>query len=62
VQRRLRFEMKLLHINILKASIFKKFCFILLCRGAYFLAEREEALFCLDFLLLFHHGKSKKKA
>jgi hypothetical protein len=60
VQGRLRFETEIFHSNDLYGRNIPKIEFHLPCRGAYCLAERGEALFCLDFLLLFYHEKSKE--
>jgi hypothetical protein len=57
---RLRFETEIFHSSDFHGRNIPKIEFHLPCRGAYNLEERVEALFCLDFLLLFHHGKSKE--
>ena len=59
MQGRLRFETEIFHTNDLHGRNIPKIEFYLPCRGPYYLEERVEALFCLDFLLLFHQGKSK---
>jgi hypothetical protein len=60
VQGRWRSETEIFNSIDFHGRNIPKIEFHLPCRGACYLEERVEALFCLDFLLLFYQGKSKE--